>query len=50
MEKGLLIKGEEMGEVYCVEDGGSVSHERVRRQDCRMIEKDAGAKGSWVEV
>jgi hypothetical protein len=50
VEKGLLVKGEAVGEVYCVEEGGRVSQERVRRQDCRTMEKEAGASGSWVEV
>lgn len=50
MEKGLLVKGEAVGEVCCVEEGGRVSQERVRRQDCRTMEKEAGASGSWVEV
>jgi hypothetical protein len=49
-EKGLLMKGEVGEEVNCVEDGGKVSQERVRRQDCRIIEKEVGASGSWVEV
>lgn len=31
-------------------EGGRVSHERVRRQDCRMIEKDVEERGSWEEV
>jgi len=50
-EKGLFVRGE-VGEevVNCVDDGGRVSHERVRRQDCRIMEKDVGARGSWVEV
>ena len=29
---------------------GSVSSERVRRQDARTIEKDAAARGSCVEM
>ena len=49
VEKGLCVKGE-VGEVYCVEEGGRVSQERVRRQDCRTMEKEAGPSGSWVEV
>jgi len=50
-EIGLLVKGEVgvLGE-YCSEDGGSVSHERVRRHDCRIMLKDEGATGSCVEV
>ena len=50
VEKGLLIKGEEVGEANWLEEGGKVSQERVRRQDCRTMEKDAGARGSCVEV
>lgn len=49
-QKGLLMRGEVGEEVNCVEDGGRVSHERVRRQDWRIIEKEMGASGSWVEV
>lgn len=49
--KGLLLyKGEVGEEVFSCVDGGSVSQDRVRKQDCRMIEKELGAKGSWVEV
>jgi hypothetical protein len=50
VENGLLMKGDVGEEVNCVDEGGRVSHERVRRQDCRMIEKEVGASGSWVEV
>lgn len=32
------------------EEGGKVSHERVRRQDWRIMENDAEDSGSWVEV
>ena len=32
------------------EDGGRVSHERVRRQDWRTSEKEVGWRGSWVDV
>lgn len=49
-EKGLLIKGEVGEEVNWLEEGGRVSHERVRRQDWRIMEKEVGARGSWVEV
>jgi hypothetical protein len=49
-EKGLLMRGEVGEEVNCAEDGGRVSHERVRRQDWRIMEKEVGASGSWVEV
>jgi hypothetical protein len=49
-EKGLLIKGEVGEEVNWLEDGGRVSHESVRRQDCRIMENEVGARGSWVEV
>lgn len=49
-EKGLLMKGDVGEEVNWFEDGGRVSQERVRRQDCRIMEKDVGASGSWVEV
>ena len=50
-EKGLFARGE-VGEevVNWVDEGGKVSHERVRRQDCRTMEKDVGASGSWVEM
>ncbi len=50
VENGLFMKGKVGEEVNCVEDGGRVSQESVRRQDCRIIEKDVGARGSWVEV
>ena len=30
--------------------GGRVSHERVRRHDCLIIENEVGRSGSWVEV
>ena len=50
-EEKVLMKGEEGAEeVYCVEEGGRVSHVRVRRQDWRIIEKEVGARGSWVDV
>jgi hypothetical protein len=49
-EKGLLRKGEVGEEVNCVEEGGRVSQERVRRQDWRIMEKEVGASGSWVDV
>lgn len=44
------MKGDVGGEVNCIDEGGRVSHERVRRQDCRTMEKEVGASGSWVEV
>lgn len=44
------MKGGVGEEVGCVDEGGKVSHERVRRQDCRMIENEAGVRGSCVEV
>ena len=50
VEKGLFMKGDVGEEVNCVEGGGRVSQERVRRQDCRIMEKEVGARGSWVEV
>lgn len=31
-------------------DGGRVSQESVRRQDCRIMEKERGWSGSWVDV
>lgn len=49
--KGLLMNGE-VG-VEAVEEfpeGGRVSQERVRRHDCRIMEKEVGARGSWVDV
>jgi hypothetical protein len=46
VEKGLFMKGDVGEEVNCVEDGGRVSQERVRRQDCRIMEKEVGARGS----
>jgi len=50
VENGLFINGDVGEEVNCVEEGGRVSHERVRRHDWRIMEKDVGARGSWVEV
>jgi hypothetical protein len=47
-EKGLLRKGE-VGEEVGAEDGGSVSKDSVRRQDCRIVENELGDRGSWVE-
>jgi hypothetical protein len=49
VEKGLLRKGE-VGEKVWVDDGGSISQDKVRRQDWRIMEKEAGESGSWVEV
>lgn len=49
--KGLLMNGE-VG-VEAVEEfpeGGRVSQESVRRHDCRIMEKEVGARGSWVDV
>jgi hypothetical protein len=46
VEKGLLRKGDGEDGVNWLEDGGSVSQESVRRQDCRISEKDAGTSGS----
>ncbi len=37
-------------EVEGAEDGGRVSRDRVRRQDWRIAEKEAGERGSWVVV
>jgi len=48
-ETELFSKGEVGEDVNWVEDGGRVSHERVRRQDWRIMEND-DPKGSWVEV
>ena len=51
LENGLFMKGDVGLEVMdWLVFGGRVSHERVRRQDCRIMEKDVGARGSWVEV
>ena len=51
LENGLLSKGEEGEDVIgWLLEGGRVSQERVRRQDCRIIEKEVGVRGSWVEV
>jgi hypothetical protein len=50
VENGLFMRGDVGEEVDCVEDGGRVSQERVRRQDCRIMEKEVGARGSCVEV
>jgi hypothetical protein len=44
------MNGDVGEEVNCVEEGGRVSQERVRRQDCRIMENDVGARGSWVDV
>jgi hypothetical protein len=50
-EEKVLMNGEEGAEeVYWVEHGGRVSQVRVRRQDCRIMEKEVGARGSWVDV
>lgn len=52
LEKEVLRKGdvgEELRLGWMVE-GGRVSQERVRRQDCRRMEKEDGWRGSWVEV
>jgi hypothetical protein len=49
-EKGLFMKGDVGKDVNWLEDGGRVSQERVRRQDWRIMEKEVGASGSWVEV
>lgn len=49
-EKGLLMNGEVGEEVLWVEDGGRVSQDKVRRHDCRIMEKEADERGSWVEV
>lgn len=51
LENGLLMNGEVGLEVVdWLVFGGRVSQESVRRQDCRIIEKEVGARGSWVEV
>jgi hypothetical protein len=50
VEKGLCRNGDVGEDVNCVEEGGRVSQDSVRRHDCRIIEKDAGARGSWVDV
>jgi hypothetical protein len=47
LEKGF---GDEGAEENWLALGGNVSHERVRRQDCRIMEKEDGERGSWVEV
>ena len=48
-EVALGESGEEGAEEDCVV-GGRVSQERVRRQDCRIREKEVGSRGSCVEV
>lgn len=45
-ENGLFMNGEVGEEVFGVEDGGRVSQDRVRRQDCRTIENEFGDRGS----
>jgi hypothetical protein len=45
-EKRLLFRGEVGEFAYCVEEGGRFSHERVRKQDWRIIENDVGTRGS----
>jgi hypothetical protein len=46
-EKGLLMNGDVGDVCEGVElEGGRVSQESVRRQDCRTTEKDVGARGS----
>jgi len=50
-EEKALVKGEEGAELGCgLLDGGRVSQERVRRQDCRIMEKEVEERGSWVDV
>jgi hypothetical protein len=49
-EKGLLVKGEVGDDIDWYEDGGRVSQERVRKHDCRIMEKEEGESGSCVEV
>lgn len=49
VEKGLFVEGEVGEEVNWEDEGGRVSQERVRRQDWRIMEKDFGSRGSWVE-
>lgn len=46
-EEKLDTKGDE-GVVVGVgfEDGGRVSQDRVRRHDCRIMEKEVGCRGS----
>jgi hypothetical protein len=43
-------KGDVGEEVCWMLEGGRVSQERVRRQDCRRIEKEDAWSGSWVDV
>jgi hypothetical protein len=50
VEEGLLRKGDEGAELWVTEEGGSVSQERVRRQDCRIMEKEDEERGSCEEV
>jgi hypothetical protein len=52
---GLLLVFQESGEVGVLGEvtvllGGRVSHERVRRQLARRIEKEAEDIGSWDDV
>lgn len=49
-EKELFINGDVGEDEDCAEDGGRVSQDRVRRQDCRIREKEVGPSGSCVEV
>jgi len=53
---GLLGEAPGVGMAAPAEGGlvagvrGSVSRERVRRQEARTREKEEGARGSWVDV
>lgn len=49
-EEELFMYGDVGEEVNCVDDGGRVSHESVRRHDCRIMENEPGARGSCVDV
>lgn len=48
---GNWLENGEVGDRVCCEwEGGMVSQARVRRQDCRMMEKEVGDAGSCCEV
>jgi hypothetical protein len=47
---GLAAARGEVTDAAVVGGRGSVSKERVRRQEARRSEKESGRTGSWVDV